>query len=53
MSYERLKALLYNALVQFANDEYSKETALCDLGMTEEEFDELTADKEIKFVVYD
>lgn len=53
MKKERLKLLLYNALVKFAYDEYSKETVLCDLDMTEEEFNELTADKEIKFVVYD
>lgn len=53
MNEQRLKQLLYNALVKFAYDEYEKGNVLDGLGMTEEEFDYITNGKEIAFVKYD
>ena len=52
MTEKRLKELLYNALAKFAKDEYEKEQVLDDLGMTEQEFDEITKDEFINFISY-
>lgn len=53
MNEQRLKRLLYNALVKFAYDEYEKGNILDGLGMTEEEFEYITDGEEIVFVEYD
>ena len=53
MTNERLKQLLLNALIKFANDEYEKENVLNDLGITESEFNEITNGETIDFIVYD
>lgn len=44
MSKERLKELLFNALMKFARDEYEKENVLDGLEMSEEEFIEITSE---------
>lgn len=41
MNEKRLKTLLFNALVKFADDEYQKENVIYDLGMRAEELAEL------------
>ncbi|MBQ8319508.1 MAG: hypothetical protein IJX81_01350 [Clostridia bacterium] len=52
MNEQRLKRLLYNALVKFAYDEYEKGNVLDGLGMTEEEFNYITDGEEIEFREY-
>ena len=54
MNEKRVKSLLFNALLKFADDEYEKESVLEEIDMSEEEFEELMKEfnDEIYFIEY-
>ena len=41
MASERLKVILYNAIVLLEEENYEREEILVELGMTEKEYDEI------------
>ncbi len=41
MDSERLKVILYNAIVLLEEENYEREEILVELGMTEKEYDEI------------
>ena len=52
MTLERLKILLFNAIILLADDGYEKDKALYDLDMTEAELNEILDGEEINFIKY-
>lgn len=53
MTIDRLKILLINAISKFADDGYEKDNVLFNLGMSEEELEELTKNEELLWVSYE
>lgn len=53
MNNERLKDLLFYAIVRFAEDGYEKKCVLQALNMREEELEELIGDEDLRWTSYE